>query len=159
MTDAQRVTDIHRHFDAPRELVYRAFTDEGQVVEWFGPPGCMVVPDTVSIDAKVGGHRRLTMATYTGVMSWTVDETFTEVVENQRLVGYDDVTGLPDFDGVDRLTLSIEFFDEGDGTRVELREGPCSHDLEPAIREFWLQSFTKLDTFLADQSTKWSTTD
>jgi uncharacterized protein YndB with AHSA1/START domain len=152
MTDAPLSTDIHRHFAAPRELVYKAFTDEDQIAAWFGPYGGQVVPDTVSIDATVGGHRRLTMVTYSGAMSWSVDTTFTEVIENQRLVGYEDVTGFPDLEGADRFTLSVEFFDEGGGTRVELREGPCSPRTEAVVREFWLQSFTKLDALLADQT-------
>jgi uncharacterized protein YndB with AHSA1/START domain len=151
MTDGQSATDIHRHFAAAREVVYRAFTDESQVATWFGPLGGQVVPDTISIDATVGGHRRLTMVTHSGAMSWSIDGTFTEVIENRRLAGYENVNGYPDFDGVG-LTLSIEFFDEGDGTRLELREGPCSPEMERGIREFWLQSFTKLDAFLARQS-------
>lgn len=149
MTDAQLATDLHRHFAAPRELVYKAFTDKDQIAAWFGPFGGLVVPDTVSIDAKVGGHRRLTMVTYSGAMSWSVDTTFTEVIENQRLVGYENVTGFPDFEGVDRLSLSLEFFDEDGGTRLELREGPYSTEMEAVVREFWLQSFIKLDALFA----------
>lgn len=149
MTDAQLATDLHRHFAAPRELVYKAFTDKDQIAAWFGPFGGQVVPDTVSIDAKVGGHRRLTMVTYSGAMSWSVDTTFTEVIENQRLVGYETVTGFPAFSDVDRFTLSLEFIDEDSGTRLELREGPYSIEMEAVVREFWLQSFTKLDALLA----------
>jgi uncharacterized protein YndB with AHSA1/START domain len=149
MTDAQLATDLHRHFAAPRELVYKAFTDKDQIAAWFGPFGGLVVPDTVSIDAKVGGHRRVTMVTYSGAMSWSVDTTFTEVIENQRLVGYETVTGFPAFEDVDRFTLSLEFIDEGGGTRLELHEGPYSIEMEAVVREFWLQSFTKLDALLA----------
>jgi uncharacterized protein YndB with AHSA1/START domain len=149
MTDAQSAIDIHRHFAAPREVVYRAFTDEAVVAAWFAPLGGQVLPETVSIDATVGGHRRLTMITYSGALSWSVDTTFTEVIENRRLVGREDVTGYPEFEDADRLTLSVEFFDEGSGTRIELREGPCTAEMEAVGREFWLQSFTKLDALLA----------
>jgi uncharacterized protein YndB with AHSA1/START domain len=31
--------EITRIFDAPRELVYRAFTDPDQLAQWFGPVG------------------------------------------------------------------------------------------------------------------------
>ena len=91
------------------------------------------------------------MVTYSGAMSWTVETTYTEVVENQRLVGYERVTGVPDFEGVEQFTVSIEFFDEGAGTRLELRVGPCPREAETAGREFWMQSFSKLDLFLASQ--------
>lgn len=148
MDSTHSVVDIHRHFDAPCELVYRAFTDEDQLAGWFGPIGVFVLRDTVSVDARVGGHRRLTMVTESGALSWSVDITFTDVIENQRLVGYETVIGLPSLK-VDRLTLSQEFIDEAGGTRLELREGVYSPELQAVAREFWLQSFTKLDAFLA----------
>jgi uncharacterized protein YndB with AHSA1/START domain len=149
MTDTQIATDLHRHFAASRELVYKAFTDKDQIAAWFAPLGCLVVPDTVAIDAKVGGHRRLTIVTYSGATSWSVDTIFTEVIENQRLVGDETVAGFPAFEDVDRITLSLEFIDEAGGTRLELHEGPYSIETEATVREFWLQSFTKLDALLA----------
>lgn len=152
--DVQVMIDIHRHLDAPRERVFRAFTDADQLARWFGPFASWVVPGTVSIDARAGGHRRLSMETYSGSMSWTIDTTYTEVVENQRLVGYETVTGFAPFDGVDPFSVSIEFFDENGGTRVELRAGPCPRDTERASRDFWMQSFSKLDSLLAERDTR-----
>jgi uncharacterized protein YndB with AHSA1/START domain len=149
MTEAGLEIDLHRHFAAPREVVFKAFTDEGQLATWFGPIGFWVQPDTVSVDATVGGHRHLTLATYNGLISSSVDSTFTQVIENQRLVGYEHVAGIPDFEGVDRFSFSYEFFDEDGGTRLELRQGPYSTAMEAVAREAWLQSFTKLDTLLA----------
>lgn len=149
--DVQVVIDIHRHLNAPRDRVYRAFTDPDELAAWFGPFASWVVPGTVSIDARVGGHRRLAMETYSGSMSWAVDTTYTDVVENQRLVGYETVTGFPAFEGVDPFSVSIEFFDENGGTRVELRAGPCPREAEATSRDFWMQSFSKLDSLLARQ--------
>jgi len=149
MTDTQSVTDLHRHFAARRELVYQAFTDEDQIAAWFGPIGCWVLRDSVSVDAKTGGHRRMKIVTYNGLQTWTINTTFTEVVENQRFVGYEDATGIPEFEGVDRFPFSQEFIDEGSGTRLELRQGPYSTEMEAMARESWLQSFTKLDVLLA----------
>jgi uncharacterized protein YndB with AHSA1/START domain len=150
--DVQLVIDIHRHFDAPRDRVYRAFTDEDELAVWFGPFAGWVVPGTVSIDARVGGHRRLSMATYSGSLSWALDTTYTEVVENQRLVGYEKVTGFPAFDGVDPFMVSLEFFDESGGTRLELRVDPCPREAARTTRDFWMQSFSKLDSLLAKQT-------
>jgi len=152
MADTQLVIDIHRHFAAPRERVYQAFTDEDQLAVWFAPIGVLVLRDTVSVDATVGGHRRLTMATYSGTTSWSFNTTFTEVIENQRLVGYENATGLSDFETPGPTAFSLEFIDEEGGTRLELREGPYSIEMEVVVREFWLQSFTKLDTLLAGQT-------
>lgn len=142
------VVDIHRHFDAPCELVYRAFTDADQLASWFGPVGVLVLRDSVAVDATVGGHRRLTMVTYDGSTRWSVETTFTDVVENKRLIGYETVTGLAILDG-DKITLRQEFVDEGGGTRLELWEGLYSTEVQALALEFWLQSFTKLDALLA----------
>src|SRR6185437_7880791 len=43
---------ITREFDAPRELVYRAFVDPDQLAAWFGPVGYSVPRDSVSVEAK-----------------------------------------------------------------------------------------------------------
>ncbi|KQV75947.1 hypothetical protein ASC61_13545 [Aeromicrobium sp. Root344] len=147
--DVQLVIDIHRHLDASRDRVYRAFVDEHELTEWFGPFAAFVVPGTLSIDVRPGGHRTLTMATYSGSMSWTVDTTYTEVVENERLVGQEQVTGIPAFEGAPPFTVSLGFFDEKGGTRVELRAGPCPREAEATSRDFWMQSFSKLDSLLA----------
>ena len=50
--------EITRIFDAPRELVYQAFTDPDQLAQWFGPVGCSVPRDSIEIDARPGGHLR-----------------------------------------------------------------------------------------------------
>ncbi|MDT7782090.1 MAG: hypothetical protein QOF58_509 [Pseudonocardiales bacterium] len=148
MSDVQVMIDIHWHLAAPREAVYRAFIDEEQVAVWFGPHGGWVMPGTVSIDARPGGHRRLTMVTYSGAMTWSIETTFSEVIENQRLAGHEKIIGIPGFEGVDHLTVGLDFFDEAGGTRIELRSGPCPPEMEAPSREFWLQSFSKLDAFL-----------
>ena len=46
---------ITRIFDAPPELVYRAFTDPDQLGQWFGPVGFSVPYETVHVDARPGG--------------------------------------------------------------------------------------------------------
>lgn len=150
--DVQLVVDIHRHLNAPRERVYRAFVDERELSAWFSPDGAWVVPGTVSIDARASGHRRLTIATYSGAMDWSIDGTFTDVIENHRLQSEENLTSYFNGDGIDHVSLSIEFVDEGDGTRLEVREGPCPGPMARVLREFWLQSFRKLDEFLADQA-------
>jgi uncharacterized protein YndB with AHSA1/START domain len=46
--------EITRIFDAPRSLVYRAFTDPDEFAQWFGPVDCSVPRDSVEIDARTG---------------------------------------------------------------------------------------------------------
>jgi uncharacterized protein YndB with AHSA1/START domain len=114
--------EITRIFDAPRELVYRAFTDPGQLAQWFGPAGCSVPRDSIEIDARPGGHLRFVM-TAPDVRS-PVDATFTDVVENELLAGEMEAAGVPGVAGPLRVHLRLEFHDEGNGkTRLELRQG------------------------------------
>jgi uncharacterized protein YndB with AHSA1/START domain len=143
-----RNIEITRIFDAPRELVYRAFTDPGQLAQWFGPDGCSVPRDSIEIDARPRGHLRFVM-TGPGVRS-PVDVVFTEVVENELLAGEMEAVGVPGAPGPLRAHLRLEFRDEGNGkTRLELRQGPFADgQLGADTRSGWESSFTKLDALL-----------
>ena len=135
---------ITRIFDAPRELVYRAFVDPDQLVRWFGPAGWSVPRDSVSIDARAGGHQRFTMVSDDDpAVTSPVRATFTEVVENELLVGEEPF-------GEVTMRMRLEFHDEEGGrTRLVLTQGPYSPEIEGQAREGWSSSFTKLDKLLA----------
>lgn len=140
---------ITRIFDAPRELVWKAFVDPDQLAQWFGPVGWSVPRDTVSIDLRVGGHQRFTMVNDADPEQTSpADGTFVEVVEPELLVGTEQVED-PDL-GQLTLTLRIELHDEGGSkTRLVLRQGPFDPAIESGAREGWGSSFTKLDALLA----------
>jgi uncharacterized protein YndB with AHSA1/START domain len=143
---------ISRVFDAPRELVYHAFVDPDQLAQWFGPIGFVVPRETVAVDAQVGGHQRFVMVSADASVRSAVDATFTEVVENELLVGEQSVEGIPGFEAVEgvTMTLRVEFHDEPGGkTRLELRQGPFTQPLRDGSRDGWMSSFTKLDDLLA----------
>jgi uncharacterized protein YndB with AHSA1/START domain len=142
---------ITRIFNAPRELVYCAFVDPDQLAQWFGPVGYSVPRDTIEVDARVGGGQRLTMVNDADPSEQSpVDATFTEVVENELLVGTEKWEGVPGIQEGGIMTMRLEFHDEGDGrTRLVLRQGPYSTEMEGMAREGWNSSFTKLDKLLA----------
>jgi uncharacterized protein YndB with AHSA1/START domain len=152
MTQATGMTDlsITRIFDAPRELVYRAFVDPGQLSQWFGPVGFSVPRDSVDVDARAGGHQRFTMVSDANPNDANrIDATFTEVVEDSVLDGYQDVEGIPGTEGIVRFQLRIELHDEPGGkTRLELRQGPYTPEFKAGAAEGWESSFTKLDALL-----------
>jgi uncharacterized protein YndB with AHSA1/START domain len=140
--------EITRIFAAPRELVYRAFTDPDQLAQWFGPVGYWVPRDSIEVDARVGGYLRFVM---TGPdVHNPIDATFTEVVENELLAGEMEAVGVPGVAGPLRVHLRLEFHDEGNGkTRLELRQGPfATGQLGADTRSGWDSSFTKLDALL-----------
>jgi uncharacterized protein YndB with AHSA1/START domain len=141
---------ITRIFDAPRELVYRAFTDPDQLARWFGPVGYSVPRDSVEIDARPGGHQRFVMVNDADPAQRSpVNARFIEVVENELLVGAEDWEGVPGAQGTTRMHLRLEFHDEGGKTRLVLRQGPYSEEMEGMASAGWGSSFTKLDELLA----------
>ena len=77
---------ITRVFDAPRERVWREWTEPERFADWFGGPESEVPPATVSMDVRPGGAWRATM--FAGPerreIHWKGE--FREVVEPERLV-------------------------------------------------------------------------
>jgi uncharacterized protein YndB with AHSA1/START domain len=152
MTENLTELVMTRVFDAPRELVYRAFTDPDQLSEWFGPVGYSVPRESVDIDLRVGGHQRFEMVPDDPASppAGKVDGVFDEVIENELLVGHEDLTEqMAALFGAPRLTLRLEFHDEDGKTRLVLRQGPYSQEMSGNAREGWGSSFGKLDDLLA----------
>lgn len=142
---------ISRIFDAPRDLVYRAFVEPDQLAEWFGPVGFTVPRDCVEVEAKTGGYQRLVMVSDDDpAVRSPVSATFTEVIENELLVGEQRAEGIPGYEGPVTMVLRLEFHEEPGGrTRLELRQGPYPEPLEEDARAGWNSSFGKLDHLLA----------
>lgn len=142
---------ITRVFDAPPEVVYRAFVDPDQISQWFGPVGFSVPRDSVEIDARPGGVQRLVMVSDEdpGFRN-PIDAIYTEVIENEVLDGQAEVEGIPGTTGKVRMRLRLEFHPEPDGkTRLELTQGPFTEQMGTDTRLGWQSSFTKLDALLA----------
>jgi uncharacterized protein YndB with AHSA1/START domain len=143
---------IERVFEAPRELVWRAFTDPDELAAWFGPVGYSVPRDSVDSDVRAGGHQRFTMVPDDpgNPPGGPVDATIDEVVEHELIVSHEDLTGeMAEMFGTDRLSLRLEFHDENGKTRLVINQGPYQDDFVGNAREGWGSSFTKLDTLLA----------
>jgi uncharacterized protein YndB with AHSA1/START domain len=148
--EAKHEMTLTRIFDAPPELVYRAFVDPDQLGQWFGPVGWTVPYESVHIDARPGGYQRLVMVSDDDpTMRSSIDTTFSEVVENELLVGHQDVEGIPGTTGSVRFHLRLEFHAEPGGkTRLELRQGPLTEQMGNDSKGGWESSFTKLDSLL-----------
>jgi uncharacterized protein YndB with AHSA1/START domain len=149
--DASFDVDLTRVFNAPRELVYKAFTDPDQLARWYGPQGFSVPRDTVDVDARPGGQLRLVMVSDSDPdLRSAVQLRFTEVVESQLLVGTEDWEGIPGQQGPWSSQRRLEFHDQDDGTRLVLREGPHPAGMAEGGRQAWESMFTKLDILLEE---------
>lgn len=104
---------IERDFDAPRELVFRAWTDPEHLAKWWGPEG--MTATHVELDPRPGGRYRCSMGAPDGSENW-VQGTYREVVEPERLV----FTWAWETDGEpgDETLVTLQFQDNGGGTRL-----------------------------------------
>jgi uncharacterized protein YndB with AHSA1/START domain len=82
---AQEIT-ITRVFDAPRELVWAAWTDPEQLPHWWGRRGWTAVRSSITMDVRPGGTFRVTSVSDEDGAEMTTVAVYREVVEPQRLV-------------------------------------------------------------------------
>ncbi len=77
---------ITRVFDAPRELVFKAWTEGARFAEWFGEHGSEIPLDKVDMDPRPGGAWHATM--YHGPDRTEIPfyGEFLEIVEPERIV-------------------------------------------------------------------------
>ncbi|BCJ59623.1 SRPBCC family protein [Micromonospora endophytica] len=141
---------ISRVFDAPRALVYRAFTDPDHLAAWWGPTDNSLPRDEIEFDVRPGGYQRWTEvnAADPGVRV-RIQVDLTDVADGELLAGVMHVSGrLPEGIGPFETRLRVEFHDETGGrTRLEIRQWLPEHLTHPS-QEGWRQAFTKLDATL-----------
>src|SRR5262249_47360136 len=77
---------ISRGFDAPRERVWREWTDPEAFADWFGGRDGVVPLSTVSMDVRPGGSWRMTMLGGPGGREINWHGEYREVIEPERLV-------------------------------------------------------------------------
>ena len=128
---------ITRVFDAPRELVWKAWTDPEHVSRWFGPRGFSTPRSTVIMDVRPGGTFEFTMVSDDGT-EIPSGGTFLEVQEPARLVWRD-----RDID----LTVTITFADLGGRTEMKCHVAGKTGGA-PAY-DGWSTMFDKLAELLA----------
>lgn len=140
--------EVTQVLDAPRALVFGAFTDPDRLDRWYGPDGFPVDPASVAVDARVGGEIRFTMASEADpAMRTGVTGRFTEVVANERFECTQEWSGVPGQEGTWTNRLRVELADEdGDTrrTRLVLREGPHPPGTADVGRQAWLMMLPKL---------------
>jgi len=106
-----------RVFDAPRDVVFRAWTDPERLKRWWGPKN--FTNPVCEVDARPGGAIRIHMRAPDGAV-YPMTGTFVEVVEPERLVFTSaalDKNGEPLFEVLNTVT----FAEEGGKTRLTVR--------------------------------------
>jgi uncharacterized protein YndB with AHSA1/START domain len=114
---------ITRVFDAPREEVFRAWTDPAEVAEWYGPSHFSAPRERVTIDLRVGGRWELVMVQGDGEAEFPVGYDILELDEPALLVLRSDP--MPEL-GMHEPTITRVALEALDGgrTRMTLTDGP-----------------------------------
>lgn len=143
---------ITRIFDAPRGLVWQAWTDPEHAVKWWGPKN--FTAPVVKIDLRVGGKYLNCMRSPEGQDYWSTG-TYREVVPPERLVFTD---SFADADGnvvpgshygmgedFPLEMLVIVTFEEVDGkTKMTLKHVGLPESMSDMTGTGWNESFDKL---------------
>jgi uncharacterized protein YndB with AHSA1/START domain len=142
---------LTRIFDAPRALVYQAFTDPDQFAAWWGPIGNSLPRDEIEFDVRPSGHLRWSEVFPADPhIRVHIHFDLAQVVDGELLDGTMHITGqLPEGFEPFETRVRIEFHDEADGrTRLEVRQWLAEHLVSPS-EAGWAEAFTKLDAALA----------
>jgi uncharacterized protein YndB with AHSA1/START domain len=143
---AERVLVVERTFDAPRELVFKVWTDPKHLVHWFGPRG-FTLP-SCTLDLRPDGAWRICMLSPEGREYW-VRGTFREIVEPKRLAftwAHEKADGTP---GHETL-VTVTFDEQGGRTKLTLRQAIFeSVEERDSHRGGWTSSLERLAEYVA----------
>ena len=111
---AKPTLKITRTYAAPREKVFRAWTDSEVMKKWFAPSDDFAVPE-VQVDAKVGGRYRIVMRSPDGEYH-RVSGVYREYAPPARLVFTWAWESTPERESL----VTVEFKDLGTSTELIL---------------------------------------
>ena len=143
----ETVLRLTRHFDAPREIIYRAWTDPSWLVRWIGPQECTC--PHAETDLRVGGALKIDIRGPQGIDNWahgvyqTVEAparlTFTwQWVQEDGTLGQE-------------MLIDLEFTESGEGTELVLTQTRFPTDeSRDQHRGGWTGSFESLAQILTD---------
>ncbi len=138
---------ITRTFDAPRALVFKAWTEPDQLARWWGPQG-FTLP-SCKMEFRPGGAYRFHMRGPDGVDHFS-QGVFREIVEPARLV-FSGCWATADGTPTSPQTLvTVTFDDDGGRTRLTLQQAFFETvTARDAHRGGWSGSLERLAEYLA----------
>jgi len=139
---------ITRVFDAPREHVWKEWTEPERFADWYGGTEAEVPVSTVSMDVRVGGAWRATMFAGPGRREIHWKGEYREVVEPERLVFT--VSDQPGDDAYELVIVVLT--DLGDGrTQMLLQQrGHMSAEQYERAGQGWSGFFDRMAERLAE---------
>lgn len=155
---------ISRRLNAPRDLVWKVWTDAEHLARWWGPKGFEWLSG--SLDLKPGGIFLYGMKGPTGAEMWG-RFVFHEVAAPERLCyvssfsnAQGEITRAPFFDNWPLEVFNVmTLTEDGDGTILTLRGGPVNarpdererfRSLHKSMEQGFSGSFTQLEAYLKE---------
>lgn len=149
---------LRRSFEAPRELVFAAWTEPERLVRWWGPRG--YTTPFCTVDLRPGGIFRFCMKSPEGREFWGRG-VYGEVVAPERLVWIDSFTDAggnvvqPSHYGLSaehpgEMLVTVTFTENDGKTEVTLRHAiPRSVPERSGAEQGWTEMFDRLATEVA----------
>ncbi len=154
MAEANKHVVITRIFDAPRALVFKAWTDPKHLAQWWGPHG--FTNPVCEVDVRPGGRIVIHMRAPNGI-EYKMHGSFTEIAEPNRLVfksGVDDAESGAQFE----ILNTVTFVDKGPGKTeltldIRVLSANCAARGSLAGAQIgWAQSLDRLAILLESDS-------
>jgi uncharacterized protein YndB with AHSA1/START domain len=135
---------ITRVFDAPRELVFKAWSEPERVMQWMGPKNFTALD--FQLEGRPGGKWRGRMRSADGAELGN-GGTIREIAEPERLVYSFTWDDEPDRE----MLISLTFVERGGSTEMTFRQtGFASVESRDGHNQGWDESFDKLAGYLAE---------
>jgi uncharacterized protein YndB with AHSA1/START domain len=154
-TSDGRMLRVERTFDAPRELVFKAFTEPDRIAQWWGPRGWQTT--NYRMDVRPGGQWHYCMRGPDGMESWGI-ATYREIVEPERIVyvdSFSDAEGNVS-ENMPSMLISMEFLDDSGRTRLLSHTEFASPEalqsvIDMGMVEGLTETWDRLEEYLAAQ--------
>jgi len=130
---------VWREFNAPRELVFKAFTDPTLVPRWWGPRDFTTIVDRMEV--RMGGIWRYVQQGADGDQ-YAFRGVYHEITPSQRLVYTFEYEGMPGHVLLETVTLEehngkTTVTDSMVFQSVEDRDGMLQADMESGLTDSW----------------------
>jgi uncharacterized protein YndB with AHSA1/START domain len=144
--NADRGIQITRVFAAPRELVFKAWTEPARFAQWFGLRDSTVPPESVAMDLRPGGAWRATMLVGPNRDEIQWKGLYREVAPPERLV-----FTLSDQPGDEVEVVTVTLTDLGGRTEMvfQQRGGHLPDEGYARAQEGWSAFFERLAEHVA----------
>jgi len=138
---------VERFLDAPRELVWRAWTEPARFAQWFGTPPFSTPESSVFMDVRPGGEWRATQVSAEDGTQLPFAGHYQEVAEPERLMfSFENPENRGD-PNVEVVTLTLR--ERNGGTEMVMRQqGHLPEEQYRLLYEGYSRFFDRLEEYL-----------